>query len=385
MDHITNEKVKELARVNEPHSISIFLPTFRAGEEVNELMDRKHLKNLLKKVRYELESSQIKEREIKKLLNPIHKLMDNSGFWNFQSDGLAIFRNIDLFEYYTLPVLFDPAIYVSDHFYPLPLIPYINDEVQFYLLAISMGGVKFFEGFPHQIHEVEVKDLLPERLEEAVGYDFAEKHLNFRSGQDDRGRAIFHGHGIASQETTKIEILKYFRAINDGIMQILHDKKLPLIIAAVDYLVPIYREANDYKYLHPEFIPGNHQHDHPVLLHEKAKVLLKDFFEKDKKEKVAIFEQALSAGKASYSEEAIVPASINGRVDTLFVKKGVKMWGIYDRENDSIQIRDKGAANNTCLLNLAAMHTLLNKGKVYLTEGDDMPEPSSRLNALLRY
>lgn len=385
MDYINVEKIKELARIHEPQCISIFMPTYRAGMETNKKIDQKHLKTLVKDTRHELEAHGVKEPEIKNLLEPINELIDDTGFWNFQSDGLAIFRNRNFFEYYTLPVLFETMVHVADHFYPMPLIPYINNGVKFYLLAISMGEVKLYEGFPHQINELEVSDLVPERLEEAVGFDFQQKHLNYRSGQDDRGRATFHGHGSASQEEVKTEILKYFRAVDDGIMKILHDKKSLLVLAAVDYLVPIYREANSYKYLYDDFIPGNPEHEDPVLLHEKTKDLLKDHFERYRREKAEKFEQALALQKAAYSEEEIISSAVNGRVDTLFVKKGDNLWGIYDSEKNTIQVRDKKASQNTSLLNLAAMHTIMNSGRVFLMEADDMPEPASRLNAILRY
>ena len=385
MDHITTNKLKELAQITGPDCISIFMPTYRGGKEVNEMIDQKHLKNLVKAVKNELESHDPDNREVKTLLEPLNRLVDDAGFWKHQSDGLAIFRNHDFFEYYTLPVIFQPLVNVANQFYPLPLIPYINDELKFYILAISQGSVKFYEGFPHQINEVELEDLLPQRLEDVVGFDFKEKQLHYRAGNDDRGRATFHGHGKSNDEADKTEILKYFRAVNNGVMKFLHDKKLPLILATVDYMVPIYREANDYKYLHKDFIQGNPDHAEPVLLHEKARDLLMEQVEHDKKEKTLTFEQKLSNMKASYQEEEVIPAAINGRIDTLFVKKGEFLWGIYDKEKNQVLERDKREAKNSCLLNMAAMHTILNKGKVYLMENDDMPESASRLNALFRF
>jgi hypothetical protein len=385
MDIINAEKVKELARMKEPESLSIFIPTYRAGMETNEKIDQKHLKNMIKNARHELGSSGLKGRDIEELLKPVNNLVEDTGFWKLQSDGLAIFRNRKFFEYYTLPVLFEPCIHIADHFYPMPLIPYINNGIEFYLLAISMGKVKLYEGFPHNIHEIEINDLVPERLEEAVGFDFEQKHLNYRAGSDERGRAIYHGHGSASQEETKIEILKFFRAVNNGIMELLHDKDKPLVLATVDYLAPIYREANSYKYLHREFLAGNPEHENPVVLHEKVRDLLTDHFESDRKDKIRLFEQALSQQKAEYREEKVIPATINGRVDTLFIQKGKEMWGLYDSENNTVIERDMKASHNTSLLNLAAMHTLLNSGKVFILEPEDMPESSSRLNAILRY
>ncbi len=386
MDHINIDKLKELARVHKPECISVFIPTHRAGKEVNEKIDQKHLKNKVKTIRHELESLNMQDRETEALLRPINELVDNTGFWKIQSDGLAIFRNQGFFEYYTLPVPFKPYVYIADHFYPMPLIPYINnDGVKFYLLAISQNGVKLFEGSPHRISEVAVDDLLPERLEEVVGFDFEEKHLQYRAANDERGRATFHGHGKSNEEAEKKELLNYLRAVNNGLKEILHDKKAPLILAAVDYLVPLYREVNDYKFLHKDFISGNPDHENPAGLHEKAMSITKDYPDRERKEKAEAFEAALSEQKASYKEEVIIPAAVNQRVDTLFVKNGEEMWGIYDKENNRVVKRDKKNGQSSGLLNLAAMHTIFNNGRVYLTDPDEMPEPVSKLNALFRF
>lgn len=50
MKIISKDKFKELAQVNKINCISIFIPTHRAGEEVNQMMDQKTLKNRLKEL-----------------------------------------------------------------------------------------------------------------------------------------------------------------------------------------------------------------------------------------------------------------------------------------------------------------------------------------------
>jgi hypothetical protein len=385
MNLITTDKIREMAQVDAPFCLSIFLPTNRAGQEVNEMVDQRNLKNRIKEVKQKLESHALKEREIKKLLDPVIELMNNTGFWKHQSDGLAIFRNFNSFEYYTLPVPFKPFTYIAGHFYLMPLIPYVNDQVRFYLLAISLGQVKFYEGFPHQIEEIVMDDLLPGKLEEVVGFDFEEKHLQFRSGNDERGRATFHGHGSTSDEEKKMEIMKFFRAVNDGLMKFLNEKKAPLLLAAVDYLVPIFNEVNEYKYLQKEFIAGNPEHEDPVMLHQKARNILESQYIDEKSEKAKAFEFGLSNGKASAGEKEIIQAAIEKRIDTLFVNNREELWGTYDHENRRVVFRDRESMPDSCLLNLAAMHTILNGGKVFLSDPEEMPDPGSKLNGIYRF
>jgi hypothetical protein len=384
MDHISIEKFKALAKVNEPHCISIFIPTHRYGQEVNEMVDQKNLKNQVKMVRKELEAYNLKRKEIDELLQPIIDLFNDNGFWKHQSDGLAILRSQSHFVYFTIPVFFETFTYINDHFYLKPLIPYLNDDTRFFLLSLSLNGASLYEGFPHQIDKLEVEDLLPEKLEEVVGYDFKEKNLQFRTGQAQGNRAMFHGHGKGKEEE-KPEILKYFRAIDEGVLKVVKDKKIPLILVAVDYLVPLYREVNRYDHLEEIFIAGNPEHEDPVLLHEKAKIILKDHFNRERDEKVSAFEKALSDVKASYKEEEIVPAAINQRIDTLFVRNLSESWGMFDKDTNQILLREEKSRPNACLLNMAAVHTILNNGKVYLLDAADMPAPSTKLNAIFRY
>jgi hypothetical protein len=384
MEHISNEKFSQLAQVHQPHCISIFIPTHRAGMEVNENIDQKHLKNKIKTVREELRTYQLKDQDIDKILKPAEDLLEDSGFWNLLSEGLAIFIHPGFFEYYTLPVSFEPYTYISDHFYLKPLIPYLNDDGHFFLLTLSQNEVKVYEGFPHELRHLVIEELLPARLEEVVGFDYQQKNLQWRSGQTEYGGTIFHGHGAAT-EMAKKEMHKYFRAVNDGLMKYLYDKNYPLVVATVDYLFPIFKEANDYKHLFHDFIPGNPEHEKPQQLHQKAKAVLADYFNKKRIEKVKAFEAAMSINRAAYKEEEVVQVALNQRVDTLFIRKGDDLWGKFDPENQQVLFSDGKSNQNVSLTNLAAVHTILNRGTVYLQDSDQMPEPATKLNALLRY
>lgn len=384
MKHLSAERFHKLANIRQAHCISIFIPTHRAGMEVNELVDQKHLKNKIKAVREELRTYKLKDHEIDKILRPAEKILEDTGFWSSQMEGLAIFINPELFEYYTLPVGFEPRTYISDHFYLEPLIPYLNDNGHFYLLALSLKDVRVYEGFPHELKHLVLDELLPARLEEVVGFDYQQKNLQFRTGHTDSGQAMFHGHGAPSEQAKK-EIFKFFRGVNQGMMQFLYDKNHPLILAAVDYLVPIYKEANDYKYLYDEFLPGNPEYEKPHQLHQKAKALLKDHFDGKRREKIGAFEEALAIKRSSFREEEVIVAAINGRIDTLFIRKGAEIWGIYESETNQAVVREKQEGQNVSLVNMAAVNTILNSGTVYILEPDEMPEPSARLNALLRF
>ncbi|HZK08338.1 MAG TPA: hypothetical protein VFC92_09065 [Bacteroidales bacterium] len=385
MNHFTLDDFRKLAQKHQPHCVSIFIPTHRVGQQVKQGHDQLVLKNKLKAARQQLAEYKLSDREIDALLKPADALLSNGSFWSNRSDGLALFISPGEFLFYSLPVSFDAFLFVDTHYYLMPLIPYLNHEGHFYLLALSLNKVKLYEGTPHHLDEIEeAVHHLPSGMDEVLGDDSPQRNLQFRSQQGGGEHAMYHGHG-AGKEDAKAEAMKYFRAVNDGLMKMLRDEKVPLVIAAVEYLIPIYAEANGYKYLWEKSVTGNPEHEDLTTLHRKAWELLANHFDSERSEKSGLFEEVLANKRAAYKMEEVVRAAINKRVDTLFVSKGEEVWGTFDRKENEIRIESKKEEHNTGLLNLAATYTLLNGGRVFMMPPDKMPESTSKLNALLRY
>ena len=91
MTLITKKEITELHEVNHENCISIFIPTHRAGKKVLNEADSLVLKNQLKDVKEKLERKGLQNDVIDKMTAPVQKLIDDSGFWREQSDGLALF------------------------------------------------------------------------------------------------------------------------------------------------------------------------------------------------------------------------------------------------------------------------------------------------------
>ncbi len=373
----------QLAKVHEPVCLSLYLPTYRAGQEVKQAMAPKTLKNLLKSVRTELAERELTENEIEAFLRPVVNLLDDKKFWTEQSDGLSIFLTESDIEYYKIPIPFEPFHYVADHFYLKPLVPILNRDDIFYLLAFSPVMVHLYECTPYTIAEIE-SDELPGRLEDVVGYDKVPNNLQQRSGQDAHGGAVYHGHG-SKKDTREIEMEKFLHAVDNGINKILSDQTIPLILAADEKSTGKYRKINEYNSLVKDFIPGNPEGKDVLLLHEIAYDKLKSFFDEKKQAKIKAFLDNSTSKKVKSEMTDIVPASVNGRVDTLFMNKDKEAYGLFDKENNSVIIDNARLPQNASLYNMMAVNTLLNKGNVYLMDADDMPLKNTNANALLRY
>lgn len=375
MDIINQEQFKELLEIQQEFCLSFFLPTHRSGPEVQQNSIR--LKNLLKDAEEQLGHRGVRSLEIQERLFPVQKLVEETPFWQHQRDGLALFLAQDFFRFYRLPLHFDPLVVVASRFHIKPLLPLQPENRQVYILALSQNAVKLFRGTQYGVSEVSLEEA-PKCLTEALRYDEPEKQLQVRSfGDKGEHSEVFHGHG-AGQDKTNTHIFQYFRQVNTAVRNVLREKKAPLLIAAVEYLLPIYKEVNTYPHLMPEGISGNPEEMNAEELHNKAWKLVEPIFMKAKEEKIAQYKQVshTEREKVSHDLKKIVPAAYHGRVETLFVAPGFQQWGQFEPDSLTVSEHETRKEADEDLLNLAAVQTLLHGGTVYSIEPEKIPVKS---------
>ncbi len=148
------------------------------------------------------------------------------------------------------------------------------------------------------------------------------------------------------------------------------------------YICSIYKEANTYQGLLEDVIEGNPENADPRDLHKKAWEIVEPIFNRAQQAARERFGDLQGTGKASNRVEEVVPASVSGRVETLFVPLGHQVIGRFDPENNSVQVNDEAAGRD--LLDLAAAGTLQNGGTVYVVEAEDVPGGGD-VAAIFRY
>lgn len=89
-------------------------------------------------------------------------------------------------------------------------------------------------------------------------------------------------------------------------------------------------------------------------------------------------------GRTSNEVREVVLAAWDGRVDVLFVAVDIRLWGTFASDTRTIEIADEAPGQNEDLLNLAAIHTVLNRGTVYAVPPAEMPDPTE-VAAVPRY
>ncbi|MFW6224215.1 MAG: hypothetical protein ACOC4R_01010 [Bacteroidota bacterium] len=381
---IPESKVKELAQVHEPQCVSIFIPTQREGKEVNENQPQIMLKNSIQDLEKDLDAVGMKPREKEAFLKPLWDLQEDGLFWRHQSDGLAIFRNHNRFEYYTLPVHFDPAYYFNEHFYLLPVMPMFNNDGFFYILSLNLQHVKLYEASAHTIGEIYIEDLVPQRLEDAVGYDYEETTLQNRPAEGHLQNFATHGHG-AGKDDIDHEVRTFLYAVNDGLMKILNDQKAPLVLVIDDQHIGEFSRICKYKFLHDDHARVNPRDLDMYKIHELGWDRVKDYFHKHLEQQKKEFNDKSATGYTSDDIYHILPAALDGQIKALFLQKEYDRFGIYDHENRELRLDSEHTYANSSLVNQAAVYTFLNQGKVYQLDADEMPVPGTQINALYRF
>jgi hypothetical protein len=389
MENLRLDQIKGLAQQTQSPSISIFLPTHRAGQDTQQ--DPIRFKNLLREAELRLLDRGIGQREVSALLHPAQALLDEAHFWQHQRDGLAVFIAPDDFHYYHLPFSVQELLVIARSYYVKPILPLFTNNGHYYILAISQNEVRLFEGTRHSVGQIDLPEGTPESLDEALKFDDPEKQLQFHSGtsqstaQGGIRSGMFHGQGPGDEEQ-KDRIERYLNLVDAALKGIFREEQAPLILAGVDYLLPIYHKVSEYANIMKEGITGSPEHLRSEELQEQAWTIVEPYFRQKMEKVVEQYQQFAATDKATDNIEEIVAAAFYGRVDKLLLAVDTQVWGIFNPDAGKVVHYQAGQSqeDDLALLDFAAMQTLQKDGSVYALSQAEMPT-NSPIAAVLRY
>ncbi len=382
MEIIRKEQFLELARMEDDHLISVCIPTHSHGQEVNEKQDSLALKGALKAVSGQLAQRGKNKNDIEKITRPVKELIEDSSFWRHQRKGLAIFASDDFFEKYTLPQEPEFVTYAGQKFYLKPLLSMIDKDGKFFLLTISRSGVKLYHCSRFDIEEIDIRGHVPDSQKETLKFDVPEKSIQTHSG-DRKESLMFHGHGVMKEDDKK-NLLRYFRQTDKGILDILTERQIPMVIAGLEHLVPVYREASSYPGITSNFVDIDPESVPLDKLHRKAYKIAEDELHRIREKSFKRFQKLAGTRKTTTYPSEIISSAYYRNVDTLFVRKGAEIWGTFDKERYLIDSNPENAKNHEELINFAIIHTILNGGEVLMTGAAEFPAGSAKMAAILR-
>ena len=377
MKKLTIDQIKELAQKIARPSISIYLQTHRYGQATQQ--DPIRFKNLLREAEKRFLESGMGPREAYTLLEPAWDLLQENNFWDHQHEGLVVFLAAGDFHYYRLPFEVEELLVIAQSYYITPVLPLFTNNGHYYILAISQNAVRFFEGTRRGVDQIDLPNGTPESLEEALRLEDPQKQLQMHSrsaagmGRD----GTVHGQGLGEEEQ-KGWIEDYFKLVDTNLRKIFSEQQTPLVLAGVDYLLPIYRKVSEYGNIMMEGILGNPEQLRPEELQKQAWPIVESYFREETEKAIEQYQQLADTNKATDIVEEIVVAAFNGRVDKLILAVQTQMWGTFNPATGKA-IRNSAGQNkldDIALLNFAAMKTLQNNGTVYALSQAEMPTDS---------
>ena len=378
---MNKETITRLAQNSTSNSITLYLSTHRPGTDYSGDKNRIKLKNQIKEVKRILVDRGVPEKEIHEYLQPLYELEKNTIFLNNLWDGLVVFLSEKTYEYYIMSEIFDDLVYVGDEFYLLPLIRPLSENRSFYILSLALNGVHLYKADRFTIEEVDVQEFIPQKMEEAIGFDYKNRIFQHRASPTGDGTTLYQGHA-RGEEQRKEDIRKFLRYVDNGLSNTLKGNNEMLIVACVDYIFSFFREITSYKNLYDKNISESPENEKPEALQVRAWNYIKEYINREKEKAKKQFEESKHK---SFVTENIIPNVPAGRISTLFVNNEMHVWGKYLEEENKVTIHNQKEKDDMELLNWAAIHTFLTNGSVYLMDPEELPVTGRPLNALYRY
>ena len=157
-----------------------------------------------------------------------------------------------------------------------------------------------------------------------------------------------------------------------------------LVLATVDYLFPLFREACDYPALLEAHVHGNPERLSEAELREQAWDCVAPELDRSRGMALAKYRRLCGTGQTSDNVLEILPAAYQGKIETLFINPVIHQWGRFDSRGQSVVEHANPEPGDDELVNLAAMHTFESRGEVVPRSAAEMPSQQP-LAAIYRY
>ncbi len=388
MDILTREKFKELISIEDEYCISIYMPTYRMGADIKQNTIR--FKQCIREAEDKLFNMGLSKSEVGNILKPVSNLIDETLFWQNQTEGLAIFITTEEMNYYHLPFEVKEQVVISNKLYTKPLLPLFIADGQFYILALSKNEVRMFKASKQMVKRIDLKGAPRSMLDMQVDDD-QRTNLLIRTSNIKGGTSqlvynnVTQGQGNEN-DYEKNELARYFRAIDECLNKLNKKEKIPLVLAGVEYLIPIFKEISKYPNILDEFIKGNPEILDGEDLQKMAWKIIEPKFLKIQELAEAKFKQYSGQCNKlfSISLKKVVPQAYNGQIETLFIAKGVHQWGKFNPNTNIIELHKEENGDNEDLMDYAATLTISRGGTVYAVDPDKVPD-GGNVAAVLRY
>lgn len=363
----TRPELQSLIDTRSEVAVSLYLETTPQTQDIGTA--RIALGNMLKDAVAQLEANGTAKRSIWPIEEQIADLLDDDAFWANQANTLAIFVTPDNLRGHRLPNRLKPMVQVSDRFHVKPLWRAVSVGQHAFVLALEENDVRLIEVFADlPAQEVRVPDL-PRDAAAAVGT----ASVNSRSYS---GR-------IGGAEGQKVRLRAYARQVDAALRPVLAGRHEPLILAATEPLLSIYRSVNSYDGLTAKAIAGSPARTSPADLASAARPVLDGLHADEVARLNALYAARENEGRASTQIACAARTATLGAVDTLMMDIDAVVPGTVDAAGE-ITFAEGESATSYGVIDEIAARVMAAGGRVVALRRDDIPQ-AEPLAVILRY
>jgi hypothetical protein len=368
VDIPTLPEFRALAVTRADACVSLYLPTTPLTQDT--AASRIEFKNLTKSALGQLEAVGFDKRRLASIGEQLAELAADDEFWKYQAHGLAVLATPDMMRTFRLPNRLTAMAEVSDRFHLKPLIRAITFPHEAFVLALSESAVRLVEAFTDlPAQEVKIRDL-PKSAADAVR----------RASVNDRSP---HGR-IQGSEGQKVLLRQYARQIDAALRAVLAGRDTPLILAATEPLMSIFRSVNTYPGLVGAAISGSPDRTTDAELAAAARPILDQINQRDLEAMRALFESRKGQGRATSDISDAARAATFGAIEQLMIDIDEVIPGTVDEADGRVTFAEGPSAKTYGIVDEIAGRALLTGARVLGVRKDDIPG-RAHLAAILRY
>ncbi len=248
--------------------------------------------------------------------------------------------------------------------YVVPLVASLQGDGVFFVLALSRHGMRLLRCTRAGAVPVDSADLA-QTMTEVLGPEYRPHDLEAHRYGGAGGTAVYHGQG-GEPETIKDRTLRYFQAMAPRVREALgHERSAPMILAGVEELFPIYRQASGDIAIRPGGLAGNAEETPDLELVRRALPLVAPVFEQVAGADAERFDALAGTGLATAELAEVAVKARDGLVDTLFLIREAPVWGRYDPETDRYELHDARRPGDEDVVNAAVVHAHLSGARIF--------------------
>ena len=301
-------------------------------------------------------------------------------FWAHPAEGLVLLGDHGGVRRYWVPEPMPEIAVVGRTRYIKPLLPLLAGDGSFYVLELHQGGVRLHQGSRFGLREIPLH-VVPASAKE-LSHDSGDR-------RDVEGRSVSHGgggtiwFGGAHEEGTKERAERYFRVVDTAVLEQLHGSNAPLVLAGLEWLIPLYKEANRHPHLIDEGVPIDTASLEVHELHRRTWAIVQPTFARGQRQTEERHAALRGTGRSAKILSDVLVLAAAGRVESLLIANDREHWGTCTGDMSQVVQHASRQPGDEELINLAAVTALRMGSQVFAVPsagigGDDV-------TAVLRY